>query len=443
MDKYEEYKDSGVKWLGQIPKEWEVSRVKNCFCFGKGLAITKADLTDNGIKVISYGQIHSKENSGVGLNELLYRFVPKTYLVNNASAITKMDDFLFADTSEDYAGIGDCSLVDNDETIFAGYHTIIARPYNVSCPKYQAYLFTTDAWRNQLRTNSFGVKVFSITQKTLKDVLILLPSLDEQKKIVDYLDYSCMIIDADIVRRKSIIAKCQEYRQSVITEAVTKGLDKSAPMQDSGVEWIGKIPKKWKVTRLKNCLQKPLQYGANSRGVEYSEVLPRYVRITDIISSTELKTTDKLSLTEEEAIPYLLNRGDILFARSGATIGKAYMYTGSPRKAAFAGYLIRATTNDVLLAEYLMYYTESFCFENWKNQIFIQATIQNIGANKYNDLRMPLPDIKEQYATIKYLDKQCAKIDAIINNNTKLVEKLEELKKSLIYEVVTGKRKVC
>jgi type I restriction enzyme S subunit len=442
MDKYEEYKDSGVKWLGQIPKEWEVSRVKNCFYFGKGLAITKADLTDNGIKVISYGQIHSKENSGVGLNERLYRFVPKTYLVNNASAITKTDDFLFADTSEDYAGIGDCSLVDNDETIFAGYHTIIARPYNVSCPKYQAYLFTTDAWRNQLRANSFGVKVFSITQKTLKDVLILLPSLDEQKKIVDYLDYRCMIIDADIARRKSIIAKCQEYRQSVITEAVTKGLDKNVPMQDSGVEWIGKIPKKWKVIKLKH-LTKNLGSGTTpaSSNAKYYDGKLNWIQSGDLYGKDTIVETEKhiteMAITDVKSLK-LFKSPFIVIAMYGASVGNSAI-------SEIDAYLNQACyafdVNEKAQLQY-MFYVVMAMKKNLINDA-LGGGQPNISQSIVSNAYVPKPLLQEQNQIVSYLDKQCAKIDAIINNNTKLVEKLEELKKSLIYEVVTGKRKVC
>ena len=211
-------------------------------------------------------------------------------------------------------------------------------------------------------------------------------------------------------------------------------------MKDSGIEWLGLIPSHWKIYRLKFCLQEPLQYGANSSGVEFDENLPRYIRITDIISVETLKDTGKLALGFDEASQYLLEDEDILFARSGATVGKTFMYSKNFGSAAFAGYLIRAKINQKkLLPRFFIFFTQSFSYDEWKNQIFIQATIQNIGAEKYNNLKFPIPPIDEQKKIADYLDKKCAAIDENISKRQALIEKLNEYKKSLIYEVVTGK----
>lgn len=214
-------------------------------------------------------------------------------------------------------------------------------------------------------------------------------------------------------------------------------------MKDSGIEWLGDIPEHWKICRLKYGLKKPLQYGANSSGTDFDENLPRYIRITDINSGTTLKDTGKLSLNFDEALPYLLEDEDILFARSGATVGKTFIYLSKMGQAAFAGYLIRAKINpEKILPQFFLFFTQSFSYDEWKKQIFIQATIQNIGAEKYNNIKFPLPPIEEQKEIAAFLDKKCSAIDENISRYKNLAEKLSEYKKSLIYEVVTGKVEV-
>lgn len=277
----------------------------------------------------------------------------------------------------------------------------------------------------------------------LCNLRLVKPPFNEQQQIADYLDKMCGEIDRVVETEKSLIERLKEYKQSVITEAVTKGLDKSVPLKDSGIEWIGKIPLHWEIQRLKQLISKPLQYGANESGEIYNEDYPRYIRITDInVEDNSLKEDGKLSLSIEKAKDYILENNDILFARSGATVGKTFLYKSEYGLSAFAGYLIRAKINKKIRAQYLYYYTLSKVYEEWKNRIFIQATIQNIGANKYNNLEISLPLFEEQKKIIDYLDKKCSEIDKAISGKEQLIEKLTEYKKSLIYECVTGKRKV-
>lgn len=214
-------KNSGIDWLGEIPEEWEVQRLKSYFNFKKGLPITKENLEDSGISVISYGQIHSKNNNGVSICNELIRFVDKSYLKSNSESLVKKGDFIFADTSEDLEGCGNCAYVNSDEIIFAGYHTIIFSSKYQNENKYLAYLFLTDAWRTQIRCNCSGVKLFSITKKILSKVSIILPPISEQKSIAKFLDAKCAQIDSLISEKQSLIQDLAEYKKSLIFEAVT------------------------------------------------------------------------------------------------------------------------------------------------------------------------------------------------------------------------------
>ena len=187
-------KDSGVEWIEKIPEGWNAVPLKTLFDFGKGLPITKENLVEEGIPVISYGQIHAKWNSGVTIHEELKRFVNKEYLETNPSCLVKKGDFIIADTSEDREGCGNAAYVDTDDTIFAGYHTVIliSKKPNVD-NKYLAYLFLTDAWRSQLRKRVSGIKVFSVSRKFLSETSVLIP--DNALKMVELLDEKCSHID--------------------------------------------------------------------------------------------------------------------------------------------------------------------------------------------------------------------------------------------------------
>lgn len=214
-------KDSGIEWIGEIPEGWEVKRLKNLFDFGKGLPITKENLKETGVSVISYGQIHSKQNSGTRIDDSLKRFVDESYLTSNSNSLVHKSDFIFADTSEDLEGCGNCVYVDEEQTLFAGYHTIIFSSKIKQSNKYLAYLFKTDAWRNQIRSRCNGVKLFSITKRILSNVNVILPPLAEQEAIAKLLDSKCAQIDSLIAEKESLIADLTEYKKSLIFEVVT------------------------------------------------------------------------------------------------------------------------------------------------------------------------------------------------------------------------------
>ena len=270
-------KDSGVEWIGEIPEEWEVARLKQVFDFGKGLLITKDDLVDKGIPVISYGQIHAKSNTGVAVQQELIRYVPDIFCETNSDSFVSKNDFILADTSEDLLGCGNCVFVDREMELFAGYHTIILRSTTTQENKYLAYLFLTDAWRSQIRSKVSGVKLFSISRKILSEATVLVPPTDVKHRIAAYLDRRCAEIDAVMDRTKATIEEYKKLKQAVITEAVTKGVRGLRKMKDSGIEWIGEIPEEWHVVRGKN-----LFIETNDRSTTGSEELLTVSHITGI-----------------------------------------------------------------------------------------------------------------------------------------------------------------
>lgn len=324
--------------------------------------------------------------------------------------------------------------------IWAADHAIVVTCNNKTDIGFMYYLFI------MMNLNRYAQDTAAqpgLAVSKIMSLSCIISNIETQKKIATYIERKYIEIEAIESELQHQIELLQEYKQSVITEAVTKGLDKNVAMKDSGIEWIGDIPHTWNVYRLKYIVKSSLQYGANESGLEYTDELPRYVRITDIDNNGRLKDTDKQSLDLHTAKPYLLDSNDILLARSGATVGKAFLYHESDGPCAFAGYLIRAKCKTELLSKLVYYYTMSYSYNDWKNSIFSQATIPNIGADKYSNLRIPIsPNEKEQRKIIDYLDQKCAEIDAVLTDKQKQLDTLTEYKKSLIYEYVTGKKEV-
>lgn len=221
LDENVEMKDSGVEWICMIPKHWEIEPFGKHFTFGKGLPITKANLQEEGVAVISYGQVHAKYNLGTTLTETLVRYVSPKYLETHPQCLLNKNDFIFADTSEDVEGSGNFAFNDYKDKIFAGYHTVVARPKDLIYPKYYAYLFKSRAWKSQIQSLVNGVKVYSIGKRILKTSTLLIPSESEQKEIVKVLDLKTAAIEKSIENISHQIALLQERKQIIINEVVT------------------------------------------------------------------------------------------------------------------------------------------------------------------------------------------------------------------------------
>ncbi len=426
MQRYDSYKDSGVKWLGEIPSHWEVL---------PGLAVFQENkeknnnLAVNTVLSLSYGKIVVKKDIDEGLVPAEYN----TYQIVHPGYII----IRCTDLQNDKVSLR-TGLVKDDGIITGAYLGLVTNgKYNSSYIHYflHAWDITKEIYRhgNGLRQ--------SLSWLDLRRLPILIPPMAEQTAIANYLDTATEKIDAAIAQQQKMIDLLNERKQIIINRAVTKGLNPDAKMKDSGVEWIGEVPEGWEVMRLKFLLKANLMYGANESAESEDESYPRYIRITDIDEDGNLRPDTFRSLPPTKAEPYILNKGDLLFARSGATAGKTYLFN-EDIKACFAGYLIKASLKETLLPEYLNYYTKSGIYDNWKKSIFIQATIPNIGAEKYANLQITLPSIKKQKDIVKHLDVETGKINQVVRNCKNQISLLQERKQIIINEVVTGKVKV-
>lgn len=415
MKRYDEYKDSGVEWIGEVPRHWEVVRTRYLcnLCTGNKDTINRVDDGKFPFYVRS----------------------PKVERINTYSfdgeAILMAGDGVGAGKVFHYAN----GKFDYHQRVynFHNFKKVIGKFF---------YYYITNNFRYIIEQGGAKNTVDSVRLYMIQNFLITVPPKEEQREIVFYLDKKCSEIDNVISAQQKRIALLQELKQSVITHAVTKGLNPNVEMKDSGVEWIGKIPASWDVVHLKRILRERMQYGANEPAESDDTTYPRYIRITDITANGELRPETFKSLEPSTAKDYLLDKGDVLFARSGATVGKTFLFNADI-KACYAGYLIKASCDKRrMLPEYLYYYTQSGAYECWKNSVFIQSTIQNIGADKYQMMYIPVPSKDEQKQIVEYTMRKSQIFDAAISKAQHQVELLQEYKQSLITEVVTGKRKV-
>lgn len=249
---------SGRNWIDNVPSAWELVRFSKVYEFHRGLDIRKQDLSDHGLPVISYGQIHAKDNPGVQLLTDHIRYIPPELVKESQLDRSRLreGDIVFADTSEDLEGAGNMVRAADTDFVYAGYHTLIARPSKAFHHGYMAYQMISPSWRQQIQRAVQGVKVYSITQRIFGEVTLLRPPLADQQKIVESLECKTSEIDGLIEKLRREVELLEQYRRELIARTVTRGLDPDVPMRDSGIEWIGAIPAAWSLQSLKTMLRR-------------------------------------------------------------------------------------------------------------------------------------------------------------------------------------------
>lgn len=428
MKRYKEYKTSTIRWLDRIPNDWKEARNKNLFLVCKKVAGKTSDqykVLSLTLKGIIYRDLES--NSGK---------MPKDFdgyqVVLPRSIILCLFDMDVTPRVVGYSPL---------KGIISSAYTVIVPKNDSVDPQFFAYWFLAMDYNKALLAETKGLRN-TIRNNEFLSLKSVCPSIETQKEIVSYLDRTLEKVDYFIKQKQKYIELLKEYKQSKINELVTKGLDPNVKMKDSGIEWLGQIPEHWGLHRLKFLLLKPLQYGANESGEARKEGSLRYIRITDFSSDNELSDSNPLYLNKEKAANYILNEGDLLLARSGATAGKVFICRSLNEPSCYAGYLIRATSNrDKILPEYLYRFCQSLAYQNWISYTFIKSTIENVSAFKYANLSVLHPSLKEQNEIIEKIGIVDSKYKSLIQTATREISTIRKYRQSLVYELVTGIRK--
>lgn len=419
-------KDSGIAWIGEIPADWSITILSALFyerkCKNRGLV-------EKNLLSLSYGNIVRKS---IESNEGLLPASFETYNIVESGNIV----FRLTDLQNDKRSLR-TGLCKERGIITSAYVTLQIR--SDDSPRYMHYLFHTYDLCKVFYGLGDGVRQ-GMNYEDLKHLQVLRPDLKTQHRIADYLDRKCSQIDAIIARQQEVIEKLKAYKLSVITEAVTKGLNPHAPMKDSGVEWIGEIPEQWETASISRVAT--VVRGASPRPAGD----PRYFNGQDVpwITVAEVTKDDgkyifstESYLTKEGAeCSRLVEKGTLLLSNSGATLGvpKVTLITGciNDGSVAFLDLNIEQM--------YLLYVFKSRTLELRKQ---MQGYGQpNLNTTIVKNIVVPLPHPDEQKSISEYLDKRCKAIDDTIEMKEKVVERLSKYKKSLIYEVVTGKEEV-
>jgi len=421
---YPEYKDSGVDWLEELPVHWELSKLRYMFSFGKGLTITKENLADEGVPCVNYGEVHSKYGFEVDPAIHPLKCVSEDYLKSSPNALLSRGDIVFADTSEDIDGSGNFTQLTSDQPVFAGYHTIIARPKDQKCSRFYAYLLDSLELRTQIRHAVKGVKVFSVTQAILRGVNIWLPQLEEREKIANFLDHETTKIDTLIEKQQQLIKLLKEKRQAVISHAVTKGLNPNAPMRDSGVEWLGEVPEHWVVGALKYQLK-----SLDSRRIPLSS-LERGERSGSYCYYGASGVIDYID-------DYLFDEATILVGEDGANL----VNRNTPLAFTVRGKYWVNNHAHILSPpdDFEEFWAEAI--EHIDINPLVSGSAQpKLTAEALNNLKIAFPpEPKERETIANYIEQQKRKYLILIEKGSKQVGLLKERRISLISAAVTGK----
>ena len=441
MKTYSKYKDSGVEWIGAIPEHWEVKRFKYLFTLSKGLTITKANLRDKGVPCVNYGEIHSKYGFEVDPDQHKLRYVDEEYLTSNPQSLINTGDFVFADTSEDIEGSGNFTYLNSKNRIFAGYHTVIVKPTTRFNSRFFAYVFDSDAFRNQVRTRVKGVKVYSITQTILKEPFLWFPNIEEQQKIVTYLDHKTQQIDQLLQSKAKKIALLQEKRTALINQVVTKGLDPSVEMKDSGVEWIGEIPKHWEFVPLKYFSQVTLGKMLTNKD-KGGYVLKPYLRSINVqVENVDISNMREMWFSQSELKKLRLRKGDLL-VNEGGDVGRTSIWLDELNECYIQNSVNRVRFDDDI-QRYYLYVSLLYHNVGYYDSSVNRVSIPHLTKEKLSAIQFVRPPKSEQELIVKYLDEKIAEIDKTIEFEQQKITLLKEYRQTLISDVVTGKIRVC
>lgn len=402
-----EMKESGIEWIGQIPKHWEVRKVKYIYNIEKAKLPYKFVDDDSYIPYMTMEYIRGSS-------------IVVQYALNGTLCLEN-DILILWDGSN--AG----EIIYNHPIGYAPSTTAILRSM-FSDYVYGYFKYNLKALEKDLRANINGMGIPHVNGNYLKNVFLAIPPLDEQQKIADFLDNKVSKIDDLISDTKNLIDKYKEYKQSLITEIVTKGLNHNVEMKESGIEWIGQIPKHWKLSRLKYLCD--VRKRKNTQNI-----IMRYIGLENIESYTGKYKATNSEYSLIDAI--ICQTNDIIFGKLRPYLSKTYIV--DEISCCSSEFIVLYNVDNV---KFIFFLLLSNGFIDSMSQIAYGAKMPRVSDEDILNFYVPFPPLDEQEEIVKYLDDKCSQIDSIIEEKQSLIEKLEEYKKSLIYEYVTGKKQV-
>ena len=431
------YKDSGIEWIGRIPKNWNTCRLKDCAIVVLGKMLMNfppkgqesAYTLERYLKSKNIGWLEIILDNGV--DEMWFNIEEKkTYLLKNGDIVMNEG----GDIGKVALWIKqpyDCYIQNSVHKITAG--TTVNNYFLL----YFLYYASSKGYFNSIVNQ---ISIAHLTKEKLQNTPITLPTLSEQKRIAKYLDWKCGEIDELITLQEQMIALLTNYKQSVITETITKGLNPNVSFVPSGIDWIGQMPKDWKITNMKN-LCTSITDGSHFSPERQSEGMP-YITAGDVRGkgidydkAMRITIEDYNILESQGCRPH---KGDVLMVKDGATTGRVGIMTDD-EECVLLSSVAMLTPKENVDSYYLMYLIQSDIIQAQIRLLMAGSAMPRVTLKKINTLKGLLISIDEQRAIAKYLDAKCGEIDMLIVTKQKKIDTLKEYKKSVIYEAVTGK----
>lgn len=422
-----EMKDSGIEWVGQIPKDWDVVPHK---------------------RVMHKVKKNCEQYSGEDIISLTMNGVIKRDLTAGGKMPTSFDGYQYVKPNDLLLCLFDIDVTPRCVGV--------VKDYGVTSPAYSRFVMHDgyyNAYYDYLLRAIDDDKVFvhlsknlrsSLTESDFGAIKTCVPSLAEQKRIVTFLDAQCAEIDAVLEKTRASIEEYKKLKQAVITQAVTKGIRGDRPMKNSGIEWIGDIPAEWEIRKIFRAINKVGDidhYMPDSvdDGIPYLMTGDLQEKLSDV----NLKRCKKVSFQDYEMLSSKIrvSKGDVIFARY-ATIGTVCFVDTEDNILVSYACLIIKPNSSLLYGEFLFYYLKSTAFLEEIKQYIKANTQANVGLDSVSKAKIALPSVHEQQKIVEYLRDKCKKIDALIAKKQQYLTEIENYKKSLIYEYVTGKKEV-
>lgn len=432
-------KDSGIKWIGKIPEDWDIKKIKYCCdTIGSGTTPDSANLEyyENGI----YNWIQSGDLYQTEYIEKTEKKITQKAVKDSMSLKLYKKDFLVIAMYG--ASVGNVAI-----SKINGYVNQACCALNSKNNNIKYIFYNIKAANKYLIDMAFGGTQPNISQIIIKNTPIVLPSRKEQDKIVNFLDKKCADIDEIISKTEKQIESLEQYKDSLITEVITKGLNRNLKYKDSGVQWIGKIPEHWNILKLKYLARQPESLFVDGDWIESDIIEEQGVRYltTGNVGCGYYKEQGNSYISEEtfkklNCLKVLPN--DLMICRLNEPIGRACLAPDTEDKYVVAVDVAILRPDKEHNKTYLMFCMNTKGYADLGKELARGSTMQRVSRTLLGQLLLPIPPREEQEEFAKFLVKKRNKIDYVINKQKESLETLKKYKQSLIYEYVTGKKRV-
>lgn len=430
-------KDSGIEWIGEIPEGWEITKIKHIVSSVTDTDHFMPDSAEFGIPYLMIGDL--KDLSSSIDWDSSKKISIEDYKKLSIKSRPQIGDIIFAR----YASIGTTCYIDTDRDFLVSYACLTIHPSDLIIGKFLSYYLKSSSFAEDVLRRTNSNTQGNVGKDSLVNATIVLPSIIEQTQIVNFLDAKCSDINAMLSKTRSSIEEYKKLKQAVITQAVTKGVRGERKMKDSGNPWFGQIPTDWKLSRVGLHFSIILGKMLCNAPLNDTYTLEPYYCAADVhfdgVTDGERK---KMWLSPIEKDLYRVSVGDLLVVEGGAGAGGSAIVEKQDSDTYVQNSIMIVRSKGNADNRYLRYLLEFLVKQGYIDVVCNKATIPHFTKDKLSCVPFCLCPTGEQKEIADYLDAKCVEIDKLIAKKEQLVKELESYKKSLIYEVVTGKREV-